>query len=135
MPPTCRSTRVGSPWLCPAAMPHHVVEWEKALAEANRVLKPGGMLVGFDLLHVADSRRPHRRRHHSGEREHQAHHPAGAKRLVDPDAFERELARLPLTGVRVRRSVGVSPSDSWPPGRADHPRHRRLRGVIEDGRD
>lgn len=88
------------------AMLHHVVEWEKALAEANRVLKPGGMLVGFDLLHVADSRRPHRRRHHSGEREHQAHHPAGAKRLVDPDAFERELARLPLTGVRVRRSVG-----------------------------
>ena len=88
------------------AMLHHVVDWEKALAEVSRVLRPGGVLVGFDLRHVADSRRPHRGRHHPDHRQPEANHAAGAKRLVDPHAFEQELARLPLTGVRVRRSAG-----------------------------
>lgn len=48
-------------------MLHHVIDWEKALAEAVRVLRPGGKLVGYDVLqsplvrlvHVAD-RSPHR---------------------------------------------------------------------------
>ncbi len=31
-------------------MLHHVVEWEKAIGEAVRVLRPGGVLVGYDLL-------------------------------------------------------------------------------------
>src|SRR3954469_10387921 len=31
-------------------MLHHTVEWEKALAEATRILLPGGKLVGYDLL-------------------------------------------------------------------------------------
>jgi ubiquinone/menaquinone biosynthesis C-methylase UbiE len=31
-------------------MLHHTIEWEKALAEAIRVLRPGGHLVGYDLL-------------------------------------------------------------------------------------
>jgi ubiquinone/menaquinone biosynthesis C-methylase UbiE len=31
-------------------MLHHTVEWEIALAEAMRVLRPGGHLVGYDLL-------------------------------------------------------------------------------------
>ncbi len=30
-------------------MLHHVVEWEAAVAEAARVLKPGGAFVGYDL--------------------------------------------------------------------------------------
>jgi SAM-dependent methyltransferase len=92
------------------AMLHHVVDWETALSEVTRVLEPGGMLVGFDLLHVADARRPHRGRHHHDREPETSHgspgHPAGAKRLVDPHAFERELAGLPVTGVRVRLSLG-----------------------------
>lgn len=48
-------------------MLHHVVDWEKALAEVLRVVRPGGSLVGYDiqpslvlrLVHVAD-RSPHR---------------------------------------------------------------------------
>jgi len=31
-------------------MLHHTVEWEKALAEAVRVVRPGGRVVGYDLL-------------------------------------------------------------------------------------
>jgi ubiquinone/menaquinone biosynthesis C-methylase UbiE len=47
-------------------MLHHVIEWERALAEAYRVLRPGGVLVGYDLtdsmgarvIHLLD-RSPH----------------------------------------------------------------------------
>jgi ubiquinone/menaquinone biosynthesis C-methylase UbiE len=31
-------------------MLHHTVEWEKALAEVVRVVRPGGDVVGYDLL-------------------------------------------------------------------------------------
>lgn len=31
-------------------MLHHTIDWEKALAECVRVLRPGGHVVGFDLL-------------------------------------------------------------------------------------
>ncbi|HVU74561.1 MAG TPA: class I SAM-dependent methyltransferase [Mycobacteriales bacterium] len=31
-------------------MLHHVVDWSDALAEAVRVLRPGGRLLGYDLL-------------------------------------------------------------------------------------
>jgi ubiquinone/menaquinone biosynthesis C-methylase UbiE len=31
-------------------MLHHTLEWEKALAEAVRVVRPGGTVVGYDLV-------------------------------------------------------------------------------------
>ena len=31
-------------------MLHHAIDWEKALTEAVRVLRPGGHVVGYDLL-------------------------------------------------------------------------------------
>jgi SAM-dependent methyltransferase len=48
-------------------MLHHVIDWEAAIAELARVVRPGGRVVGYDLiatpgariLHVAD-RSPHR---------------------------------------------------------------------------
>ena len=41
-------------------MLHHTVEWEKAVAEAIRVLRPGGHLVGYDLLSTPPLRLLHR---------------------------------------------------------------------------
>jgi ubiquinone/menaquinone biosynthesis C-methylase UbiE len=41
-------------------MLHHTLEWEKALTEAIRVLRPGGQLVGYDLLSTAPLRLLHR---------------------------------------------------------------------------
>jgi SAM-dependent methyltransferase len=31
-------------------MLHHVIKWEEALTEAHRVLRPGGLFLGYDLL-------------------------------------------------------------------------------------
>jgi ubiquinone/menaquinone biosynthesis C-methylase UbiE len=41
-------------------MLHHTVRWRDALAEAVRVLKPGGRLVGYDLLATKALRALHR---------------------------------------------------------------------------
>jgi ubiquinone/menaquinone biosynthesis C-methylase UbiE len=40
-------------------MLHHTVEWEKALAEAVRVCRPSGIVVGYDLLSTAPLRALH----------------------------------------------------------------------------
>jgi ubiquinone/menaquinone biosynthesis C-methylase UbiE len=31
-------------------MLHHVIDWERALGEVSRVLRPGGHFVGYDLV-------------------------------------------------------------------------------------
>lgn len=41
-------------------MLHHTVEWEKALSEAVRVLRPGGHVVAYDLLSSTPLQRLHR---------------------------------------------------------------------------
>lgn len=74
-------------------MLHHVIEWEHAVVEGSRVLRPGGVLVGYDLLasrmaslvHRAD-RSPHR--------------------LIDPGAFEPVLDQVGLELLALRLSFG-----------------------------
>jgi SAM-dependent methyltransferase len=76
-----------------AAMPHHVVAWATALAEAIRVLRPGGHLVGYDLLEAAPIRLLA-----VGHGDH--------IRMLRVGQLEAELAKLRVTDIRVRRSVG-----------------------------
>ena len=40
-------------------MLHHTIEWEKALTEAVRVVRPGGHVVAYDLLSTAPLRALH----------------------------------------------------------------------------
>ena len=67
-------------------MLHHVIEWEKAFAEAVRVLRPGGRLLGFDLL---DSRSTNW--FHRAER--------SPHRMMRWDELRRQTQELPLLGV------------------------------------
>ena len=86
------------------AMLHHVIDWERALSEVSRVLRPGGRLVGFDLMRVAGHRHGGRGGTHGRVPGHD--HEPGSRRMVDPVAFEQELRELPFTDVVVRPSTG-----------------------------
>lgn len=41
-------------------MLHHVIAWKEALAEAMRVLRPGGIFIGYDLTGTRIARLVHR---------------------------------------------------------------------------
>ena len=75
-----------------AAMLHHVVAWEKALAEAIRVLRPGGRLIGYDLLDAAQIRLMHFGHAHD-------------TRMLRAGQLETELARLQVANVRTRTAL------------------------------
>jgi ubiquinone/menaquinone biosynthesis C-methylase UbiE len=76
-------------------MLHHTVDWEKVLSEASRMLRPGGKLIGYDLLRAAPMTWFH---HDHGEHQHH--------RFMEIDALRRVLADLPLDAVSVRRGLG-----------------------------
>jgi ubiquinone/menaquinone biosynthesis C-methylase UbiE len=73
-------------------MLHHVIDWEKALADAARVLRPGGRLLGFDLL----ANRPTHWMHTADR----SHH-----RMMRWHELRRQTQDLPLLGV-LNRSPG-----------------------------
>jgi SAM-dependent methyltransferase len=75
------------------AMLHHVGNWRRAVAEAIRVLRPGGRLIGYDLVHPMPSWHAH-------------HDEGGAMERMQPGQLEEALRRLPTSDVRTRRSTG-----------------------------
>jgi ubiquinone/menaquinone biosynthesis C-methylase UbiE len=76
-----------------AAMLHHVIEWDKALAEAVRVLRPGGRLIGYDMLDTVPIRLMH-----IAERE--------TTLLQRHDQLRAALERLDVTDVRAKTALG-----------------------------
>lgn len=74
-------------------MLHHTVQWEKALAEAVRVLRPGGHLVGYDLLSTAPLRLLHR-----GHDDH--------LRMMRIDEFRSVVGDLPVDRAVVTPGLG-----------------------------
>jgi ubiquinone/menaquinone biosynthesis C-methylase UbiE len=74
-------------------MLHHTVEWEQALGEAARVLRPGGHLVGYDVVRSAPARALHRL-------------DRSPHRLATIRELTAQFGRLPLDAVRVEPALG-----------------------------
>ena len=82
-------------------MLHHVIHWEKALAEAFRVLRPGGSLVGYDLLSTGLNRLFHR----IDRSPHQLVSLGELRAALDALPVDRALLRPGLGGHVVRFSL------------------------------
>ena len=74
---------------------HHTVQWEEALGEAVRVLRPGGHLAGYDLVESGPARilhrldlSPHRSATMSGLRRRLRQLPVDDLRVLEPDPIE-----------------------------------------------
>lgn len=96
-------------------MLHHVIDWEGALAEAARVLRPDGLLAGYDLMLSGPNRLVHRL-------------DRSPHRMATAEGLRSRLAELPFADVIVRpglastvarfrahRSDGPGPPDDRDP--------------------
>jgi SAM-dependent methyltransferase len=74
-------------------MLHHVVEWQQAVREIARVLRPGGSFLGYDLT----AGRVARAVHLADRSDH---------RMLRPVELREELTAVGFTDVAVRHDVG-----------------------------
>lgn len=75
-------------------MLHHVIDWGSALAEVQRVLKPGGAFIGYDLTDTRLARWIHRA-------------DGSPHRLLTPGELEHALRALGFTGSTVRSAFST----------------------------
>jgi ubiquinone/menaquinone biosynthesis C-methylase UbiE len=73
-------------------MLHHVIDWERALGEAARVLRPGGVLFGYDLVESWPAELLHRL-------------DGSPHRLATTDAIHARLSELGLQDVHTDTSL------------------------------
>jgi len=74
-------------------MLHHIGSCEKALEEATRVLRPGGLLLGYDLANTLPFRLIHQAE-------------GAGYRMVKFEELRSQAAGLPLDHVALRRGLG-----------------------------
>jgi ubiquinone/menaquinone biosynthesis C-methylase UbiE len=74
-------------------MLHHTVEWETALREAVRVVRPGGHVIGYDLLASAPMRLLHRAE-------------TADQRIMRIGELHRVVAELPIAQAVLTPSLG-----------------------------
>jgi ubiquinone/menaquinone biosynthesis C-methylase UbiE len=74
-------------------MLHHIIDWERAVAETARVLRPGGIFVGYDLTRTPLASLFHRL-------------DGSPHRLIAPDDFQTECSRHGLTASLQSRLLG-----------------------------
>jgi hypothetical protein len=74
-------------------MLHHVIDWERMLSEATRVLRPGGTLLGYDLVESWPVETLHRL-------------DGSPHRLATTDGIHARLGELGLDDVRTAVSFG-----------------------------
>jgi ubiquinone/menaquinone biosynthesis C-methylase UbiE len=74
-------------------MLHHIIDWERAVAEVARVLRRGGTFVGYDLVRTRLASLFHRL-------------DGSPHRLITPDDFWAECTRHGLTASVQSRLVG-----------------------------
>jgi ubiquinone/menaquinone biosynthesis C-methylase UbiE len=74
-------------------MLHHTVQWEQALGEATRVLRPGGHLAGYDVVLSPPARVLHRI-------------DLSPHRLATIIELRDQLGQLPVHDVRVEPALG-----------------------------
>ncbi|WP_278258319.1 class I SAM-dependent methyltransferase [Nocardioides convexus] len=72
-------------------MLHHVIDWSEALAEAARVLRPRGMVIGYDLTDTRLARATHRL-------------DGSPHRIIAPDELADGLANAGFADIRVAPS-------------------------------
>ena len=73
-------------------MLHHVIDWERALGEIARVLRPGGVVAGYDLVASGPNRLLHRL-------------DPSSSRLATATALRTRLIELPFDDVVVSHGL------------------------------
>lgn len=92
-------------------MLHHVIDWERALAEVARVLCPGGILAGYDLV----LSRPARVLHRLDRSPHRLASESGLVRRLDELAFTDTRVEARLGGLVARFSARTATDPAHDP--------------------